>query len=172
MFIGSILVSEETDMLRVGELAPQFAAVTSGAEAITLAQFRGKQNVVLSFYPKDFTSGCTQQLCTYRDSISRIRELDAVLFGVSTDSDDSHRRFASTYRLPFPLISDESRALCKLYRVERLGGLIPPVKRVTYVIDKKGLIRLVAHHEFEVGTHLERILRTLEELQAEEAAAP
>lgn len=155
-------------MLQVGDRAPAFTAVTSTGEPIALAQFLGKRNVVLSFYPKDFTSGCTRQVCTYRDNIPRIEELDAVLFGISTDSDASHERFSLAYGLPFPLISDERRELSRLYGVVRFGGRIPLVKRVTYVIDKKGIIRLAAHHEFAIESHLKDVLRTLRELRTQD----
>ena len=119
--------------------------------------------VYLYFYPQDFTAGCTEQACTFRDNYDAIKKYDAVIFGVSADQTDSHRKFAASYHLPFPLISDADRSISKLYHARWLFGLWPYAKRVTYVIDKQGIIRSVIHHELNIGRHLGDVIEALKQ---------
>ncbi len=153
--------AESWDMLRVGDHAPDFVARLSGGERCALSDFLGKKNVVLFFYPADFTPGCTKEVCTYRDNYAALEKHDAVLLGVSANDDSSHARFSDRYGLPFPLIADTDRSLAKAYHVLRFGGLLPWSKRVTFVIDKQGIIRLVSHHEFAINEHLGDVIETL-----------
>ena len=162
-----IVLQEQWGTLRVGSAAPDFAARINGGEIVRLADYVGRQNVVLFFYPKDFTTGCTSQACSFRDRFEELRGLNAALFGVSGDGEESHRRFAATYRLPFSLISDSDRSLARTYGVLRLGGLIPIPKRVTYVIDKKGIIQLAAHDELSMERHVKDVVAVLRRLQEE-----
>ena len=152
-------------MLREGDPAPDFTARVSTGETLRLSDFRGSKNVVLSFYPKDFSPGCTRQLCSYRDAYARIQELDAVLLGVSTDTEESHRRFAEQHNLPFPLISDPDQSISRAYGAQRIFGGVRLLKRVTYVIDTRGVVRCAVHHEIAVGRHLEDVLAALETLK-------
>jgi peroxiredoxin Q/BCP len=163
--VTGIVSEERSGSLHVGDAGPDFSARASNGEVIRLSQYRGKKNVVLFFYPKDFTPGCTKEVCGYRDNYDQILGHDAVIFGVSVDDAESHDRFVQTYRLPFPLISDTDRAISKAYGVLRLGGLLPLAKRITYVIDKKGVIRNVIHHELEIGKHLDEAAATLHQLE-------
>ena len=104
-----------------------------------MASYRGAKNVVLYFYPKDFTAGCTAQACSFRDNYDAISEFDALIFGVSGDSETTHASFKERHELPFPLIADPRRSVHKLYEAT---GLIPwMTPRLTYVIDKAGVIR-------------------------------
>lgn len=151
-------------LLEVGGKAPDFTAHLSTGETITLSQFRGRQNVVLSFYPADFTAGCTRQACSYRDNFAEVQRLGAVLLGVSADGAARHAEFAQAYSLPYPLISDPEREIIRLYGAERFRGKFLPTRRVSYVIDTEGVIRLVAHHEVLIGRHIEQILQTLRSL--------
>jgi peroxiredoxin Q/BCP len=151
--------------LRPGDEAPDFRARLSTGEEVRLSDYRGRESVVLSFYPKDFTPGCTRQAYSYRDHYARVRELGAVILGVSIDSEERHRRFASACQLPYPLISDPAGELCALYGAARGGLALFGARRITYVIDRNGIIRLATHHEFLVGKHLEEVLSTLEKLQ-------
>ena len=167
-----IATEEHSSLLSVGERAPDFETTLTTGEIIRLSQFAGRKNVVLYFYPKDFTSGCTREACAYRDAYRDIIALDAVLFGVSADSGESHRRFISAQALPFPLISDSSGSLARAYGVIRLWGLLPYPKRVTYVIDKGGVIRLAAHHEFDIGRHVADVFAALNNLEGNGGKAP
>ena len=161
-----VFLEEGSGVLEEGSRAPQFTATLSSGQVISLHDFVGKKHVVLFFYPKDFTAGCTAQVCDLRDHYQELLEQDAVVFGVSRDGQESHEKFIEAHGLPFPLISDSGSSLIKAYGVERLWGLIGLPKRVTYVIDKEGVIRLVAHHEFAIKSHREDVLATLKRLNA------
>jgi thioredoxin-dependent peroxiredoxin len=162
---GGSMALDRSGLLSEGNVAPEFTARLSSGEEVTLSQYRGKKNVVLSFYPADFTSGCTSQACSYRDRYQQVVSLDAVILGISTDGMTKHQEFSQAYQLPYPLVSDPERAIVKLYGAARFGGGLLPTKRVSYVIDKEGVIRLVAHHEFAVQRHIEEILKVLALLQ-------
>lgn len=165
---GTALVLEErSGILRAGTTAPDFSATLSNGKQIALRDFRGKNTVVLFFYPADFTQGCTAEACAFRDSYKTLEEAGAVLLGVSRDTDASHVRFSQTYQLYYPLISDSDHALSRAYGVERLNGRIPLPKRVTYVIDKEGVIRAAIHHEIMMGWHVTDVQRALAEIAAE-----
>jgi peroxiredoxin Q/BCP len=151
-------------MLAVGSTAPDFTATLDDGSSFQLADYRGRQNVVLYFYPKDFTRGCTKEACSFRDNFEAITALGAVIVGVSADSNDSHQSFRDEYKLPFPLIADRERALVKLWDVR---GLIPGmIQRVTYVIDKNGVIRAAFRHELAIGRHTTKILEALAAIEA------
>jgi len=128
-----------------------------------LVDIRDQYHLVLYFYPKDFTYGCTREACSFRDHFEDIKDLDAILLGVSPDSVERHQHFAREHRLTFPLIADPNHELAKLYETSVLNGLI--MLRVTYVIDKKGIIRGAFHHELLVGNHWENTLQILKSLQ-------
>jgi peroxiredoxin Q/BCP len=150
----------------LGQPAPDFAAPATGGETVTLAQFRQTHRVVLSFYPRDFSSGCTRQLCSYRDGYGEVTRRRAIVVGVSRNSPDSQAAFAERNRLPFPLISDRDGTIARRYGVLRLGGLIPFPRRVTFVIDEEGIIRGILRHELAVGRHLKEALAILDEIAA------
>ncbi len=159
--VVAYFIEERHGLLAVGTKAPDFTGVLSNGTSISLSEFAGKKNVVLFFYPKDFTSGCTAQACSIRDGYGEISTLDAIVFGVSGDGSASHEKFRSSYNLPFELIADTNRAIIKLYGAGRLGGLVKSTKRVTYVVDKEGIVRLIAHHELNMGEHLADVLQSL-----------
>jgi peroxiredoxin Q/BCP len=167
IIVGGLMITVFADsglLPRVGTPAPQFEGTLSSGNSFSLKDFKGEKSVVLYFYPKDFTSGCTQQACSLRDNYADISALGAAIFGVSSDDDSSHTRFSSAYNLPFPLISDPSKRIASLYGVTRWGGLLPS-RRVTFVIDREGIIRSVIHHELRIGKHVEEILSALKALR-------
>jgi peroxiredoxin Q/BCP len=144
--------------LSVGQNAPPFNVVASSGERVALRDFLGKKNVVLYFYPGDFTHGCTRETCGFRDMYSELASKDTEVIGVSIDSDESHARFAKAYDLPFSLVSDTSRALSKAYEATNLlTTLTGRSARVTYVIDKKGMIAGVFEGTIAVGKHLDGV---------------
>jgi thioredoxin-dependent peroxiredoxin len=161
LLVIGLVIEEKSGLLQEGEKAPDFEVRLSDGQTFRLKNVEGKKNVVLFFYPKDFTAGCTAQACSMRDGYSELANLDAVMFGVSGDSSRSHNLFRAEHNLPFELIADTDRMLINAFGVERLGGLLKIPKRVTYVIDKGGVIRLVAHHEFMMEKHLDDVLQTL-----------
>ena len=148
-------------MLEIGAQAPDFKVTLGSGERFTLSEHRGR-NVVLFFYPRAFTHGCTVEVGTFCDSYDVLTGLDAVVLGISTDSVDRLRRFGESVGTPFGLGSDSGKEVRRLYDVERRFGL--GTSRVTYVIDRGGVIRGVFHNEIVMGSHVQNALRTLEDL--------
>lgn len=143
--------------LKAGVAAPSFSGTLSDGSAWSSEARRGKPLVVY-FYPKDFTSGCTKEACAFRDIYDVLRrDFDAEILGVSRDDVESHARFKAEHRLPFPLLADPAGTVSELFGVNRFWGLIPFVKRVTFVIDRDGLIRGVFHHELAIGRHVQDV---------------
>jgi peroxiredoxin Q/BCP len=150
-------------MLKPGATAPQFTATLDDGSTFDLASYRGQKHVVLYFYPKDFTGGCTAQACSFRDNYSLIEKYDAMIVGVSGDTESSHASFKDKYELPFPLAADPSRQVHKLYEAV---GLIPWITpRITYVIDKQGIIREAIRHDFRVKEHVPEVIEALKKLE-------
>ncbi len=152
-------------MLTVGQKAPSFDLVASDGRRVALEEYRGKKNVVLYFYPKDGTRVCTAEACGFRDMYEDLMSKDTEVIGVSLDSDESHKKFAEHYRVPFPLIADKDRTLAKAYEViGPLRGLLGIVKRVTYVIDKNGNLAAILKSELNADTHLDGVKDALSRL--------
>ncbi|MCS6942876.1 MAG: peroxiredoxin [Geminocystis sp.] len=148
--------------LKVGDKAPDFALPSADGKIVRLSDFLGKKAVVLFFYPKDDTPGCTMESCTFRDNYQVFQEAGAEVIGISGDSPQSHRQFASKYQLPFPLLSDENNLVRKLYGVPNALFFLPG--RVTYVIDKNGIIRHIFNSLFDVKAHVQEALKTIQSL--------
>jgi peroxiredoxin Q/BCP len=150
--------------LRVGTRAPDFSGVVHDGTTFRLADARGAP-LVLYFYPKDFTPGCTMEACSFRDAHEELAEqLGARVVGVSRDPVESHARFAREKSLPFSLLSDPDLAIHRAYDALRLGGILPLARRVTYVIDAEGVIRGAFQHELAIGNHLKDVRAVLETL--------
>ncbi len=154
--------------LQLGDTAPDFTATVIGgsfaeAQSISLSGLRGK-TVILYFYPKDDTPGCTTQACAVRDKHHEILARDAVVFDVSVDSPLSHARFLAKYSLPFPLISDESRMIAQTYGVwvekSMYGKKYMGTERTTFVIDPVGKIQAVLR-KIAPSAHIEALLKSL-----------
>jgi thioredoxin-dependent peroxiredoxin len=154
-------------MLSVNDEAPDFTATLSDGSDFRLSEYRDKKNVVLYFYPKDFSLGCTKQASLFTEEYAGLQQYNCEIFGVSYDAMDRHAEFIRAYRLPFRLISDADKAIARLYDVTRFGGYLPFVKRVSYVIDTNGTIRNVIHHEFRMENHVAEIRQTLQNIQHE-----
>jgi thioredoxin-dependent peroxiredoxin len=148
--------------VRVGDPAPDFALESRTGERVSLSEFRGKKNVVLYFYPKDETRGCTREACSFRDSYQAFAELGAEVVGISSDSSESHRRFAEHHGLPFTLLSDPKKEVRKLYGVPSSLGFLPG--RVTYVIDKEGIVRHIFNSQMHPEEHVNEALGILRKL--------
>jgi peroxiredoxin Q/BCP len=147
------------DRVSVGSKAPDFTLPSQSGEIVNLRDFLGQKPVVLFFYPKDDTPGCTKQACAFRDDYEEFAKLDAKVIGISSDSVDSHRRFVSKHDLPFTLLSDEGGNVRKLYGVQNSFGLFPG--RVTYVIDDEGVVRHVFSSQLGVERHVEEAIEAL-----------
>ncbi|TGE24693.1 peroxiredoxin [Hymenobacter aquaticus] len=129
-------------MLHVGDPAPDFTLKTTTGTTFRLSEQQGKRSIVLYFYPKDDTPGCTAQACSFRDQYADFLDLGAEVLGISSDTERSHQRFTQKHRLPFPLLADVGARVRRLYQVPRaLLGVLPG--RVTFVIDKNGVIQYI-----------------------------
>ena len=149
--------------LKAGDKAPDFTLPSGDGGTVALKDLRGK-TVVLYFYPKDNTSGCTKEACAFRDNIKVIEKKGAVVIGVSADSAASHNKFAEKYALPFPLASDEEKDVIKKYGVWKqksmYGRKYLGIERTTFVIDPKGTITHV-FPKVKVDGHVDEILGLL-----------
>ena len=148
--------------IQVGDRAPAFSLQTQTGATVSLADFLGKSVVVLYFYPKDHTPGCTAEACSFRDSYEVFKEAGAEVIGVSADSEESHRQFASKHRLPFLLLSDKQGVLRKLYGVPAVMGIL--LGRVTFVIDKEGIVRHVFSDVLNAQRHITEALKVVQSI--------
>lgn len=147
--------------VKVGDIAPDFTLPSQTGTPVSLKDFRGKKAVVLYFYPKDDTPGCTAESCAFRDSYQTFTDAGAEVIGVSGDSPESHQKFARKYNLPFTLLSDTGNQLRKAYGVPAAAfGLLPG--RVTYVIDKDGVIRHIFNSMMNFQAHIQESMQALQ----------
>ena len=147
--------------MKVGDIAPAFEGLTSDGSKFALKDFLGRRKIVLYFYPKDDTPGCTKEACSFRDNLKLIRELDAEIVGVSLDSVDSHKKFVAKYHLPFTLMSDTEKRTATAYGVLRDTGTA--TNRVTFIIDKNGKIANI-FPQVDVSKHTEEVVTALKKL--------
>ena len=152
----------------VNDQAPDIALPDQHGNTISLKSFHGKKVVVFYFYPKDNTSVCTAEACTFRDSYESFSELGAEVIGVSSDSVESHKKFAEKHHLPFPLLADTSNMARKAFGVPNSVGILPG--RVTYVIDKDGVVRYVFNSMMDGAKHVTEAIRIVKELSAQKPA--
>ena len=152
------------DRVDAGSKAPNFTLPSQSGVMVNLKDFIGKKPVVLFFYPKDDTPGCTKEACAFRDDYDQFEKLDAQVIGISSDSVESHRRFTKKHDLPFTLLSDEGRKVRRLYGVPNAFGLFPG--RVTYVIDEEGVVRHIFSSQLGVEQHVEEALKALQSISS------
>lgn len=151
-------------MLQLGDPAPDFSLPTGSGDTFHLAALRGRP-VVLYFYPKDDTPGCTAEACAFRDQYEDFTDLGAQVVGVSSDSENSHQKFAQKHRLPFPLLADAGGRVRRLYEVPRaLLGLLPG--RVTFVIDAAGRVAYIFNSLSGATDHVSKTKEVLRRLAA------
>lgn len=157
-----------SDWLEVGSKAPAFTLVDGQGKKVKLSDFKGSP-VVLYFYPKDDTPGCTKEACAFRDRSAELKKLEAIVLGVSADNPASHQKFIDKYSLNFPLLSDESHEVCEKYGAWReknmYGKKSMGIQRSTYLIDAQGKIAQV-WKKVSVDGHDAQVLEALRELTA------
>lgn len=156
--------------VRVGDVAPEFGGLTQTGAPFSLKDCRGKNAVVLFFYPKNNTPVCTAEACAFRDAYEDFVAAGAVVVGVSSDSQSSHKEFAKEQRLPFILLADPGNTLRNLYGVPKTLFVFPG--RVTYVIDRQGIIRHIFNAALASKKHVEEALKIVRQLTTEAADAP
>lgn len=150
-------------MLKIGDKAPDFSLISDEGQKVSLKDLKGKK-VILYFYPKDDTSGCTKEACSFRDNIKIIEKKNAVVIGVSKDDTKSHQKFKKKYNLPFTLLSDESLDMLKKYDVWKeksmYGRKYMGIERTTYIIDERGKIMDI-FNKVKVEGHTEEVLEKI-----------
>ncbi|WP_209125845.1 thioredoxin-dependent thiol peroxidase [Alkalihalobacillus sp. BA299] len=151
--------------VEIGQAAPQFKLPANNGEMISLSEFQGK-NIVLYFYPKDMTPGCTTQACDFRDHHESFSDVDAVILGVSPDPVERHTKFIDKHGLPFLLLADENHEVAELYGVWKLkknfGKEYMGIERSTFIIDKEGKI-VKEWRKVKVKGHVEEALSYIRE---------
>lgn len=149
--------------LQIGDTCPTFKLANQFGELIDSSDLIGTKNLVIYFYPKDDTPGCTKEACSFRDSYEEFKDLGCEVLGISSDSVEEHKKFAEKYRLSFNLLADTSKEVRKAFGVPgNLFGLIPG--RVTYIIDLKGHIRGVYNSQTNPLGHIEQALQLVKNL--------
>jgi peroxiredoxin Q/BCP len=148
--------------LHVGDQAPDFTLPTATGEPLTLSSLRGRP-IVIYFYPKDDTPGCTAEACTFRDRYEEFAHAGAEVLGISSDSVSSHQRFATKYSLPMKLLSDTDGKVRKLFGVKATLGILPG--RATYVVDPEGVVRLTFSSQLRFAQHVKEALAIIRSFQ-------
>jgi peroxiredoxin Q/BCP len=158
-------ILEEATMVDVGDIAPDFSLPSTDGSVISLAQFRGAQPVVLYWYPKDDTPGCTTEACSFRDNLAALQGKGVAVLGASPDSVKSHQKFATKFSLNFPLLADEGAVVAQRYGVwgekSMYGRTYMGVERTTFLIDRDGTIAAV-WRKVKPNKHVDEILAALE----------
>jgi len=151
--------------LKVGQKAPDFTLLNDSGQKVTLSELKGKK-IVLYFYPKDDTPGCTKEACAFRDGIREIQDRGAVVFGVSADSVDSHKKFKKKYDLNFPLLADTDKKVVESYGVWKeksmYGKTYMGIERTTFIIDGQGKISHL-FPKVKVDDHYDEVVDALED---------
>ena len=153
--------------LKVGDKAPNFSLPDQNGLKHSMKQYQGNW-VLIYFYPKDETRGCTAQACSFRDNYEAFTDLGAEVIGISSDDVDSHQAFSSHHQLPFILLSDPNQKVRTLYGVPSTLGLLPG--RVTYIIGKNGIIRHIFSSQFRPRKHITEAIEVLKNLETTESA--
>jgi len=151
-----------------GQIAPDFTLPATDGSTVRLSDLRGKK-VVLYFYPKDDTPGCTKEACAFRDNLGILQNMGVVVLGVSPDSVASHQKFAQKYGLPFPLLADEGAQVASAYGVwkekKQYGRTYMGIERTTFLIDENGIVRRV-FPKVKVDGHVEEVIEAIRSLEA------
>ena len=153
-----------TKEIKEGNKAPDFTARDQNGKKVKLSSFKGKKNIVLYFYPKDMTPGCTTQACDFRDQLKKFK--NTVILGVSIDSQERHQKFIEKYDLPFSLLADTDKKVVQKYGVwqekKLYGKTFMGIVRTTFLIDKTGTVKKI-FPKVKVKTHIEEVLKELKE---------
>ena len=157
-------------VLKVGDKAPDFEAIDQEGNIFKLSSLIGRKNIVLYFYPKDFSTGCTIETRQFTSAYKEFKELNAEVIGISADDQNTHKMFAKECGAEFPLLSDADSSIRRLYDVKQTLGLIPA--RVTYIIDRQGRIAHVFSSQLFPSKHVHEAKRILSELLEKQNKAP
>lgn len=148
--------------VQIGDKTPDFELADQTGNRVRLYDLIGKQNIVLFFYPKDNSPGCTREACAFRDSYEVFQEQGTEVIGISSDNEDSHKKFSEKHKLPYTLLSDKEGKVRKLFGVPKTMGFLPG--RVTYIIDKQGIVRHIFNSQLNFKGHIEEALNVLKSI--------
>ena len=152
-------------MLKEGNKAPEFSGKNQDGKSIKLSSYKTKKNIVLYFYPKDMTPGCTTEACDFRDQFKKFK--NTIILGVSADSPERHQKFIDKYKIPFELISDENKKISEKYGVwqekKLYGKTFMGIVRSTFVIDKNGILKKI-FQKVKVKGHVDEVLKILKKI--------
>jgi thioredoxin-dependent peroxiredoxin len=162
-FLGFRSISMAATTPKIGDNAPDFNLPNAQGEMVSLGNFKGHW-LVLYFYPKDDTPGCTKEACSFRDDLHQLEKLGAKVVGISVDDSGSHAEFAKKYHLPFPLLSDQNGIAAKQYGALTNLGLIKIAKRYTFLIDADGVLRK-SYLSVDTSRHSQQIIDDLSAIQ-------
>ena len=151
-----------TKEIEIGSKAPEFSLPDQRGKRVNLSDYLGKSNLVVYFYPKDESYGCTKEACSFRDNYEVFKEAGAEVIGISSDDISSHQAFAANHKLPFILLSDKGRMVADKYDVGKSLGVLPG--RVTFVIDKQGIIHMIFSSQLNFEKHISEAIETLKKL--------
>lgn len=161
--LNMVSMPAHAEQLNIGQIAPAFSLKNQNGKAVSLADYRGHW-VVLYFYPKDDTPGCTSEACSFRDNINKLIARKAIIIGVSVDSEDSHQAFQAKHKLPFDLLADKDGKVAKRYDSLLDLYLVKFAKRHTYIINPQGRIAKI-YSDVDPKTHVRQVLSDLKTLQ-------
>ena len=149
-------------MVKEGKKAPDFSGKNQDGKPVKLSSFKTKKNIVLYFYPKDMTPGCTTEACDFKDQFKKFK--NTIIIGISADSSERHRKFIDKYNLPFELIADENKKICEKYGVwqekKLYGKIYTGIVRSTFIIDKIGIVQKI-FTKVKVKGHVDEVLESL-----------
>ncbi len=161
LIVFSVFRSNAQNPLKVGDKIPSFQLKDQSGENFDIDQYIGNTAMVIYFYPKDDTPGCTKEACSFRDSYEAFTDKNIKVIGISSDDVESHKNFAAKYNLPFTLLADTESEVRDLFGVKNNAfGLIPG--RVTYVIDQKGEIIFMYDSQFKAAKHIEEAIKAID----------
>ena len=153
-------------MLKVGDSAPDFCLPDQNGRQVRLSDVLKKSHAIIYFYPKDNTTGCTAQSCSFRDNFDEVQDKNTQIIGISTDDIASHRAFAEQYGLPFILLSDGNGSVRKSFGVRKTLGLLPG--RATFVVDRHGIIRFAFSSQIHIQRHVDEAIRALAAIEQDQ----
>ena len=152
-------------MIKEGKKAPDFSGKNQDEKPVKLSSFKAKKNIVLFFYPKDMTPGCTTEACDFKDQFKKFK--NTIIIGISADSSERHKKFIDKYNLPFELIADEDKKICEKYGVwqekKLYGKTYMGIVRSTFIIDKAGIVKKI-FTKVKVKCHVAEVLETLKKI--------
>jgi len=149
--------------IEIGSRAPEFSLPDQHGRRVNLTDYLGRTNLVVYFYPKDESFGCTKEACSFRDNYEVFKEAGAEVIGISSDDISSHQAFAANHKLPFILLSDKDKSVAEKYGVGKSLGILPG--RVTFVIDRQGIIRMMFSSQLNFEKHISEALETLKQIK-------